>query len=64
MRDDDADGRPKTPVTHAIGCDLSTVSVDELRERVALLREEIARVEQEAERKLASRTAASAVFRT
>jgi uncharacterized small protein (DUF1192 family) len=60
---DDSENRPKPPVAHAIGSDLSAVSVEELRERVLLLEAEIQRLRAEERRKLASREAASAVFR-
>ena len=63
MRDDDPDGRPKKPVTHELGCDLSSLSEAELRERVELLRREIGRLEEDAARKAASRAAAAAFFR-
>ena len=63
MREDAFEARPKRKLVHEIGCDLSAISVDELAERVTLLREEIARLEAEAVRKLASRDAASAVFK-
>jgi uncharacterized small protein (DUF1192 family) len=57
------DDRPKRPVGHEIGADLSAISADELRERVALLRAEIARLEEEVGRKEASKAAANAFFR-
>lgn len=60
---DESDDRPKPALAHAIGQDLSAVSVDELRERVALLEAEIERLRSEERRKLASREAASAFFR-
>lgn len=63
MRDDDPDLRPKKPVAHEIGCDLSTLSEFELKERVGLLRGEIARLEEAAARKAESRDAAAAFFR-
>ena len=63
MRDDDADGRPKPPASHVVGCDLAAISVDELRERVLLLEAEIERLRREESRKLASRDAASAAFK-
>ena len=48
---------------HAVGEPLDAVSVDELRERVALLRDEIARIEAEIAAKQASRSAADAFFK-
>ncbi|MBW8909434.1 DUF1192 domain-containing protein [Mesorhizobium sp. RCC_202] len=48
---------------HEIGQDLSLLSVGELTERIALLREEIARLEAEAAAKGATKSAADALFR-
>ncbi|GAB5430601.1 MAG: DUF1192 domain-containing protein [Devosia indica] len=53
--------RPKKP--HEIGQDLSDLSVDELKERIGLLREEIARLEAEQQTKGATLNAAEAMFR-
>lgn len=64
MRDDDGDGKPKQPVRHELGSDLSAVSVEELRDRIALLEQEIARLREEERRKLLSREAASAFFKS
>lgn len=63
MRDEDETGRPKRVVTHEIGSDLSAISVDELGERIELLRREIGRIEAERDRKRASKAAASAAFK-
>ena len=41
----DDDDRPKKKIVHEIGQDLTLLSVGELTERVALLKEEIARLE-------------------
>ena len=41
----DDDDRPKKKIAHEIGQDLTLLSVEELDERVALLQEEIARLE-------------------
>ncbi|NVP55658.1 DUF1192 domain-containing protein [Mycoplana rhizolycopersici] len=60
MSDDD---RPVRKVAHEIGCDLSLLSADELSSRIALLKEEIARLEEEVTRKGASRSAAEKLFR-
>jgi uncharacterized small protein (DUF1192 family) len=54
--------RPKPPA-HAVGQDLSALSLDELAERVVLLKEEIARIEAAIAAKRASAAAANAVFR-
>jgi len=48
---------------HEIGQDLSLLSVAELAERIALLREEIARLEGELAAKGATKSAAEALFR-
>lgn len=55
--------QPKKKLAHEIGSDLSLLSVDELTQRIALLKEEIARLEAERERKSASRSAAESLFR-
>lgn len=53
----------KKKLAHEIGQDVSLVSVDELEERIGMLRAEIARLEAEVEKRRASRSAAEAVFR-
>jgi uncharacterized small protein (DUF1192 family) len=58
------DDRPRKKVTHEIGQDLSLLSVEELTERVALMRTEIARLEESATKKRASRDAANSVFKS
>jgi uncharacterized small protein (DUF1192 family) len=58
------DDRPKRKITHEIGQDLSLLSVAELDERIALLRQEIERIEATAVRKRASRDAASQFFKS
>ena len=60
MEDDD---RPRKKITHEIGQDLSLLSVEELTERVTLLKTEIARLEEAATRKRASRDAADNFFK-
>ena len=60
MEDDD---RPRKKVTHEIGQDLSLLSVEELTERVALLKTEIVRLEEAASKKRASRDAADSFFK-
>ncbi|ASY64224.1 hypothetical protein SJ05684_c27930 [Sinorhizobium sojae CCBAU 05684] len=57
------DDQPKKKIVHEIGSDLSQLSVDELTARIALLSEEIARLEAERARKSASRSAAEGLFR-
>lgn len=58
------DDRPRKKVTHEIGQDLSLLSVEELSERVMLLKAEIARLEEAATKKRASRDAANSVFKS
>ena len=58
------DDRPKRKVAHDIGQDLALLSVNELTERIALLQEEIRRLEADRARKDASRAAADAIFRS
>lgn len=53
----------KKKLAHEIGQDVALVSVDELEDRIALLRAEILRLEAEVEKRRASRSAAEAVFR-
>ena len=60
MEDDD---RPRKKITHEIGQDLSLLSVEELTERVTLLKTEIARLEEATTRKRASRDAADNFFK-
>jgi len=55
MRTED-DDRPKKKIAHEIGADLSMISAAELRERIALLLEEIARLKADIARKEAWRT--------
>ena len=61
MEDDD---RPRKKITHEIGQDLSLLSVEELTERVVLLKTEIVRLEEAATKKRASRDAANSFFKT
>ena len=53
----------KKPRPHEIGQDLSLLSADELSERIAMLRDEIARLEEERAAKGATKSAAEALFR-
>ena len=57
------DDRPQPPSAHEIGSDLSLLSVDELRIRIALLNSEIARLEEEIATKASGRKAAEGLFR-
>jgi uncharacterized small protein (DUF1192 family) len=60
----DDDDRPKKKIAHEIGQDLALLSVDELNERVALLKAEIERLEAAAAGKRASRDAAAQFFKS
>jgi uncharacterized small protein (DUF1192 family) len=53
----------KRAKAHEIGQDLSLLSVEELTARIDVLRDEIARIEQELSQKGATRAAADALFR-
>jgi uncharacterized small protein (DUF1192 family) len=57
------DDRPKKKLVHEIGQDLTLLSVRELDERIALLKEEIARLEADKVGKHASRQAADQFFK-
>jgi uncharacterized small protein (DUF1192 family) len=57
------DDRPRKKISHEIGQDLSLLSVEELGERIALLSDEIARLEEAAGRKRASKDAADSFFK-
>ena len=59
----DDDDRPKKKVSHEIGQDLSLLSVDELTARVALLQDEIKRLEADMARKHDMRAAADQFFK-
>ena len=59
----DPDELPKKKTTHEMGQKLDLLSVDELAERVAILKEEIARLETEISRKRASKSAADTFFK-
>ena len=61
---DVSDHMPKPQPAHAIGQDLSALSLDELDERVVVLRQEIQRLEEARRRKEASVAAASAFFKS
>ena len=59
----DDEDRPKKKVVHEIGQDLTLLSVKELDERVALMKEEIARLEADKAKKQAQRSAADQFFK-
>jgi uncharacterized small protein (DUF1192 family) len=58
------DDRPRKKISHEIGQDLSLLSVEELTERIALLKTEIVRLEEAATKKRASRDAANSIFKS
>ena len=59
----DDDDRPKKKITHEIGQELALLSVKELEERIALLKEEIARLEASVAGKQSSRNVADQFFK-
>jgi uncharacterized small protein (DUF1192 family) len=56
--------RPRKKISHEIGQDLSLLSVEELAERIPLLKGEIERLEAAAAKKRASKDAASSFFKS
>jgi len=58
------DDRPRKKISHEIGQDLSLLSVEELTERIALLRSEIERLEAASAKKRASKDAANSFFKS
>lgn len=59
------DDRPKgKPSAHEVGTDLSSLSVEDLEQRIGLLQAEILRLRAEKERKSEGRRAADSFFRT
>ena len=59
---DEEEARKPTPI-HEVGMSLDAISVDELAEKIDLLRAEIKRLELEIEKKSASRSAAESAFK-
>jgi uncharacterized small protein (DUF1192 family) len=59
----DEDDRPKKKITHELGQDLTLLSVAELRDRIELLKSEVARLEADIKTKQASRSAAEGFFK-
>jgi uncharacterized small protein (DUF1192 family) len=59
----DDEDRPKKKIVHELGQDLTLLSVAELNERIALLKEEIARLESDIKGKQASKSAADLFFK-
>ena len=60
----DEEDRPKKKIVHELGQDLTLLSVTELRERIELLKAEIARLEADINGKQASRSAAESFFKS
>ncbi|WP_404402356.1 DUF1192 domain-containing protein [Pelagibacterium halotolerans] len=58
----DEEDKPK-PQAHEVGMVLDSLSVDELHERIAILKAEIERLEKAIENKTQSRSEADAVFK-
>jgi uncharacterized small protein (DUF1192 family) len=63
MAKDEDDDRPKKKIVHEIGQDLALLSVKELQDRIALLNEEITRLETSIKGKQASRNVADTFFK-
>jgi uncharacterized small protein (DUF1192 family) len=63
MAKDEDDDRPKKKIVHEIGQDLALLSVKELEDRIALLKEEIARLEASIKSKQSSRNVADTFFK-
>jgi uncharacterized small protein (DUF1192 family) len=59
----DEDLLPKKKTVHEIGQDLSLLSISELADRIALLKEEIVRLEAAVASKSATRSAADQFFK-
>lgn len=59
----DDDDRPKKKIVHEIGQDLTLLSVRELQERIALLKEETGRLEADIAKKQSSRNVADQFFK-
>jgi uncharacterized small protein (DUF1192 family) len=59
----DEDDRPKKKPVHEIGQDLALLSVDELNNRILLLNEEVARLQEALAKKRASRSVADQFFK-
>jgi uncharacterized small protein (DUF1192 family) len=59
----DDDDRPKKKIVHEIGQDLALLSIKELQERIALLNEEIARLQATISSKQGSRNVADQYFK-
>jgi len=58
------DDRPKQKKLHEIGSDLTFLSAGELEERIAVLHDEIARLEADKTSKTSSRSVAESLFKS
>jgi uncharacterized small protein (DUF1192 family) len=58
------DDKPRKKLSHEIGQDLSLLSVEEIAERIVLLKGEIARLDTALTMKQATRAAADRIFKT
>jgi uncharacterized small protein (DUF1192 family) len=59
----DEDDRPKKKIVHEIGQELALLSVSELAERIAVLKEEIARLEANIASKQSVKSSADRFFK-
>lgn len=59
---DDRQAMPQSGTVISVGDDLYGLSRDELRERIAMLRQEIERVESELEKKMSEHSVADQLF--
>jgi len=59
----DDEEKPKKKIVHEIGQDLTLLSAIELTDRIALLKDEIARLEADMAKKQAVKSAADTFFR-
>ena len=59
----DEDDRPKKKLVHEIGQDLTLLSAAELTDRIALLQDEIARLDADRTKKQAVKSAADSFFK-
>jgi uncharacterized small protein (DUF1192 family) len=55
--------KPKAPLAHEIGQNIDALSAPELKERIALLRSEIERLEKAIQARQATRAVADSVFK-
>lgn len=63
MAANEDDDRPKKKISHEVGQDLSLLSIEEIRDRILMLRNEIARLETAMASKQVSRISADQFFK-